>query len=55
MTENETSTPKQQEPVQLDLFVDPADIDDSAERAFYAKGEFIERQRDVDYPDMSRV
>ena len=55
MTENETSTPKQQEPVQLDLFVDPADIDDSAERAFYAKGEFIEQQRYVDYPDISRV
>ena len=55
MTENETSTPKQQEPVQLDLFVDPADIDDSAERAFYAKSEFIEQQRYVDYPDISRV
>ena len=55
MTENETLKPKKQEPVQLELFMDPADIDDSAERAFYAKGKFIEQQRFVDFPDLSRV
>ena len=55
MTENETLTPKKQEPVQLELFTAPEDIDDSAEREFYAKAEFIEQQRFVDFPDLSRV
>ena len=55
MTEKETSQTKNQEPVQLELFVDPADIDDSAERAFYEKCKFIEQQRFVDFPDLSRV
>ena len=55
MTEDETLKAKQQEPEQLELFTDPADIDDSAERAFYAKAEFIEQQRFVDFPDISRV
>lgn len=55
MTEKETLQPKNQEPVQLELFTDPADIDDSAERAFYAKCELIEQQRFVDFPDISRV
>lgn len=43
------------ERIQLNLFGEPADIDDSAEREFYAKGEFIEKQRFVDFPDISRV
>ena len=55
MTENETLTPKKQEPVQLELFTAPEDIDDSAEREFYAKAKFIEQQRYVDFPDLSRV
>ena len=55
MTENETLTPKKQEPVQLELFTAPEDIDDSAEREFYAKAKFIEQQRFVDFPDLSRV
>lgn len=36
---------KHQEPVQLELFVDPADIDDSDERAFYEKCRFIDNQK----------
>jgi hypothetical protein len=55
MTENETLQPKNQEPVQLELFTDPADIDDSDERAFYEKCNFIEQQKYVDFPDISRV
>ena len=34
---------------------EPVDIDDSAEREYYAKGKFIEQQRFVDFPDISRV
>lgn len=55
MTEKETLTSKNQEPVQLELFADSVDIDDSAERAFYDKCKFIEQQRFVDFPDISRV
>jgi len=51
----ETLKQKSQEPVQLELFTAPEDIDDSAEREFYAKAEFIEQQRFVDFPDISRV
>ena len=43
------------EPVQLDLFSDPENIDDSDERAFVAKCNFIEQQRYVDFPDITRV
>ena len=55
MDDKETLTAKNQEPVQLELFTAPEDIDDSAEVEFYAKGEFIEQQRYVDFPDISRV
>ena len=55
MDDKETLTAKNQEPVQLELFTAPEDIDDSAEREFYAKAEFIEQQRFVDFPDLSRV
>ena len=45
------------EPLQLNLFgmPEPVDIDDSAEHEYYAKGKFIEQQRFVDFPDISRV
>ena len=52
MADKET---KKQEPLQLDLFVDMTKIDDSDERAFVEKCKFIEEQRFVDYPDLSRV
>ena len=52
MTDEETL---KKEPVQLDLFSDPENIDDSDERAFVAKCNFIEQQRYVDFPDLSRV
>lgn len=54
MTENSNI---KNEPLQLNLFgmPEPVDIDDSAEREYYAKGKFIEQQRNVDFPDISRV
>ena len=54
MTENSNI---KNEPLQLSLFgmPEPVDIDDSAEREYYAKGKFIEQQRNVDFPDISRV
>ena len=52
MTDEETL---KKEPVQLDLFSDPENIDDSDERAFVAKCNFIEQQRYVDFPDITRV
>ena len=52
MADKET---KKKEPLQLDLFVDMTTIDDSDERAFVEKCKFIEEQRFVDFPDLSRV
>lgn len=54
MTENSNI---KNEPLQLNLFgmPEPVDIDDSAEREYYAKCKFIEQQRNVDFPDISRV
>ena len=55
MTENETLTKRNPTVIEQDLFIDPADIDDSDERAFYEKCDFIEQQKYADFPDISRV
>lgn len=43
--DNDETLKKNQPVIEQDLFIDPADIDDTDERAFYAKSDFIEHQK----------
>lgn len=45
MNPDETVNKKGQTVIEQDLFIDPADIDDTDERAFYEKSDFIEHQK----------